>query len=175
MKVKFVRHGQTDLNSPVKRMQGISNYDLNENGIRQAEETRDMLKDEKIDLIIASPLLRARHTANIINENRNIPMIIDDRIRERNYGSLEGELFKPEYCNLNYDYEKVNGESIENYKSRIMDFMEEIKIKYSDKKVLVVSHNGVISVLSCIPEGKPKDGSFVGRGIQNGQVKEFTF
>ena len=33
MKVKFVRHGETDLNRPIRRMQGISNYDLNMNGI----------------------------------------------------------------------------------------------------------------------------------------------
>ena len=33
MKIRFVRHGETDLNKPIRRMQGISNYDLNENGI----------------------------------------------------------------------------------------------------------------------------------------------
>ena len=52
MIVKFVRHGETDLNSSVRRMQGISNYDINENGIKQAESTRDKLDKEEFDLII---------------------------------------------------------------------------------------------------------------------------
>ena len=68
MKVKFVRHGETDLNRPIRKMQGVSDYDLNENGIKQAEETRDKLATEDIDVIISSPLKRARHTAEIINE-----------------------------------------------------------------------------------------------------------
>ena len=52
-------------------------------------------------------------------------------------------------------------------------FIQDIKGKYFDKKVLVVAHNGVISVLSCILEGMPKDGNFESKGIKNGEVKEF--
>ena len=96
MIVKFVRHGETDLNSSVRRMQGISNYDINENGIKQAESTRDKLDKEEFDLIITSPLKRALHTAQIINETKNIPLIIDNRIIERDYGQLEGKIFKRE-------------------------------------------------------------------------------
>ena len=72
MKVKFVRHGQTDLNSPIRKMQGISDYDLNSNGIKQAEETRDKLANEDFDIIISSPHKRAKHTAEIINEKKNV-------------------------------------------------------------------------------------------------------
>lgn len=173
MKVKFVRHGETDLNSPVKRMQGISDYDLNINGIKQAETIRNKLAEEDFDIIITSPLKRAKHTAEIINEFKNLDLILDDRIMERNYGQLEGELFKKDYCNLDYDFESVGGESIENYKARLKDFISEIKKKYYDKKVLVVSHNGVISVISCILEGEPEDNNFENRGIKNGEIKEF--
>ena len=91
MIVKFIRHGETDLNNPVRRMQGISNYDINENGIKQAETTRDKLSNEEFDLIITSPLKRAMHTAQIINATKNIPIIIDKRIIERDYGQLEGK------------------------------------------------------------------------------------
>ena len=104
MRVKFVRHGQTDLNSPIRKMQGISDYDLNKNGI-----------NEDFDIIISSPLKRAKHTAEIINEKKKLPLILDDRIKERNYGKLEGQLFKKEYCNLNYDFESIDGESLVNY------------------------------------------------------------
>ena len=173
MKVKFVRHGETDLNYPVRRMQGISDYDLNTNGIKQAENIRNKLAEEDFDIIISSPLKRARHTAEIINELKKIDIIFDDRIMERNYGQLEGELFNKEYCNLDYDFESIGGEPVEIYKSRFKDFIFEIKEKYYDKKVLVVAHNGVISMLSCILEGIPKDNNFENRGIKNGEVKEF--
>lgn len=173
MKVKFVRHGQTDLNSPIRKMQGISDYDLNSNGIEQAEETRDKLVNEDFDIIISSPLKRAKHTAEIINEKKNVPLILDDRIKERNYGKLEGQIFKKEYCNLNFDFESIDGESLEKYETRLKEFLQSIKDEYSDKKVLVVAHNGVISVLSCILEGMPEDGNFEARGIKNGEVKEF--
>ena len=119
MKVKFVRHGETDLNRPIRRMQGISNYDLNMNGIRQAELTRDKLANEEFDIIISSPLKRARHTAEIINEVRKLPLIFDGRLIERNYGKLEGEVFNKEYCNLDYDFEKIDGESIDKYMARL--------------------------------------------------------
>ena len=173
MKVKFVRHGETDLNYPVRRMQGISDYDLNTNGIKQAENIRNKLAEEDVDIIISSPLKRAKHTAKIINEFKKVNIIFDDRIIERNYGKLEGELFNKEYCNLDYDFESVGGESIDTYKARLQDFILEIKKKYYDKKVLVVAHNGVISMLSCILEGIPKDNNFENRGIKNGEVKEF--
>lgn len=173
MKITFVRHGETDLNRPIRQMQGITNYDLNENGIKQAQTTRDKLADGEFDLIITSPLKRAKHTAEIINEKKNIPLICDDRIIERNYGNLEGELFKEEYCNLNYDFESINGEPIEAYFARLKDFLSDIKQKYSNKKILVVAHNGVIGVISCLLEGMPEDGDYSSRGIGNGEVKEF--
>ena len=175
MIVKFVRHGETDLNRPIRRMQGISNYDLNENGIKQAEKTRDALASEKIDIIISSPLKRARHTAEIINETHNLKIVFDDRIMERNYGKLEGEVVKMEYLNLNYDYERIDGESLEKYTTRLKSFVLDVKEKYIGKNVLVVAHNGIISVLSCILEGYPEDGNIENRGIKNGEVKEFVF
>ena len=175
MKIKFVRHGETDLNKPIRKMQGISNYDLNENGIKQAEETRDKLENEKFDIIISSPLKRAKHTAEIINEKQRVPLIIDDRLTERDYGELEGELFDKKYCNPNYDFESVGGESIEKYRARLESFISDVRNKYFDKKILVVAHNGVISVISCIVEGEPEDGNFQSRGINNGEIKEFEF
>jgi len=175
MKVKFVRHGQTDLNSPIRRMQGISDYDLNINGIEQDKSTRDKLAIEEFDIIISSPLRRAKHTAEIINETKNLPLIFDDRIIERNYGKLEGQVFDKEYCNLDYDFQSVEGESIDKYIARLKDFINDVKEKYADKKVLVVAHNGVISVISCILEGEPEDRNFEKRGIKNGEIKEFIF
>ena len=68
MELYITRHGQTDGNV-YKIMDGIRDIDLNEKGIEQAKKTRDNLKDVKFDLIICSPLIRTKHTMEIININ----------------------------------------------------------------------------------------------------------
>ena len=59
MKLLLTRHGQTDWNV-AGRIQGMTDIELNETGIRQAEEVREKLLNENIDVIITSPLKRAR-------------------------------------------------------------------------------------------------------------------
>ena len=66
MAVLMTRHGQTDQNVE-KRVQGKADIELNATGIEQAKITSEKLKDEKIDIIISSPLKRAKQTAEIIN------------------------------------------------------------------------------------------------------------
>lgn len=58
MEILLTRHGETQWNA-LKKVQGKANIELNKNGIEQAKNTCDNLKNEKIDLIICSPLIRA--------------------------------------------------------------------------------------------------------------------
>ena len=89
MNLYVVRHGQTDWN--INHMiLGKTDIELNEKGKKQAEEVSKKLEKEKIDLIISSPLKRTKQTAEIINKNKNIPIIYDSRIQERNFGEFEG-------------------------------------------------------------------------------------
>lgn len=87
-------------------MQGRADTPLNENGLIQATETKNKLLNINIDLIICSPLLRAKQTADIINENRNITIIYDDRIIERGFGELEGVKIEDIDFNSFWDYYK---------------------------------------------------------------------
>ena len=139
MKILFVRHGQTNLNYP-RRMQGISNEELNATGKKQADEIRKILENKKIDFIITSPLKRALQTAEIINSNMNKEIIIDKRITEMNYGTIEGKIYCKDYWNMDYDYKSINGENISDFQERIYDFIEDIKVKYREKNVLIVAH-----------------------------------
>ena len=90
MKLLLTRHGQTDWNVAGK-IQGITDIELNETGVKQAEATREKLLNQNIDVIISSPLKRARKTAEIIKGERNIPLIIDNGLKERCFGKLEGK------------------------------------------------------------------------------------
>ena len=82
-----VRHGHTDWNSQ-KITMGRKDISLNELGIKEAHTTSDILQDYSFDFIICSPLIRARQTADIINQKKNNKIINDERIIERNLGNL---------------------------------------------------------------------------------------
>ena len=160
MKILVTRHGQTDWNL-LKKVQGHQDIELNENGRNQAEKTRDSLSNEKIDLIITSPLKRAKETAEIINRNFNVNIIEDIRLIERNLGRNSG-LTKDEIKKLKevhqeikyiWDYEKnieFNGiERMHDMGKRVYDFLYEIIQKYSGKNILLVTHGGVSVFIEC--------------------------
>ena len=89
MKIYITRHGQTEWNA-LGKLQGRKDIELNEVGRKQAEMTRDKLKNEKVDLIISSSLKRAKQTAEIINKEFNVDILEDERLVERGYGDFEG-------------------------------------------------------------------------------------
>lgn len=85
--IYIIRHGQTDLNNR-QVLQGRSNYSLNEEGQKQAEEAASRLKDIHFDWVYSSPLKRAIETAEIVSPNTLIH--IDQRLIEMDYGPYEG-------------------------------------------------------------------------------------
>ena len=76
MKIYFVRHGETDWNKD-RKIQGQVNIALNEFGRHLARETAKGLKDIPFDVCFTSPLDRAKETAKIILEGREVPIIED--------------------------------------------------------------------------------------------------
>jgi len=176
MKLLVVRHGRTDWND-LGKIQGCADTELNETGINQAKETAKLLKNENIDLIISSPLTRTKQTAGIINEGRNIDIIYDERIKERDFGEFEG-LKKDEFdyqgfwtYSKNLKYEKA--ENIQDFFNRTFNFLDEIKEKYKDKTVLLVIHGGVSTVVNSYFEGFPKENEQTRGALKNCEVKEF--
>ena len=64
-----VRHGQTEWNLE-HRCQGISDIPLTEKGIEEAKQLQELVKSLNIDVVISSPLSRARDTAKILVDNK---------------------------------------------------------------------------------------------------------
>ena len=87
------RHGETDWNRE-KRCQGHTNVDLNENGLNQARELAEKLKDLPIEVIVTSDLNRAFVTGSMVAQKKEIPLIVDPRLREMSYGQAEGLLYE---------------------------------------------------------------------------------
>lgn len=173
MKIYLVRHGQCDSN--VKQIYNYVNEDLNEKGIEQAKELSKQINNIDYDIVISSPLIRAKHTAEIINV-KNKQIIYDERLREREHGSLEGQSVevtdREDYWNYFADKKYGTEESIPRLFSRVNDFLDELKTKEYNS-VLIVAHSGVSKAFYAYFNGIPEDGKFLNLGLKNTEVKEY--
>lgn len=151
--------------------------DLNEKGINQAEEVSKIVDNLDHDLVISSPLLRTRKTAEIINKNNLKPVIFEERIIERNAGILEGKNTSDEiFKNYWHYYENVkyeNSESIQEFFLRVHRFLYEIKEKYKDKNILIVAHNGVCRAIRMYFEGIVNKGNLKDLGQDNCEIRMY--
>ena len=174
--IYYVRHGQTDLNLAKKMQGGGTEKELNETGVSQAYNTKKELENVKYDLVICSPMKRAKQTAEIINEGRDIPIITDERIRERKLGDYEGRDVTEEMENNIWDYKLnyniPNGENLHDFEKRIDEFFDDIKEKYHDKSVLIVAHGGIAKVIKAHLYGMPESQNLAEISMNNCEIIE---
>lgn len=172
MKIYIVRHGQVPHNA--LGQYNTNDEDLTELGIKQAEELRDKIKSIDFDIIISSPLNRAKHTAQILNIKKT-EIIYDNRIMERSCGDLSGKPLavtnREEYWNYNTTIQYGTSENIKAFFERIFEFLNDLKTK-KYKTVLIVAHSGVSKAFSCYFEGI-QNGMFLNRGLKNCEIKEY--
>ncbi len=171
----LVRHGETAKNK-YGLVQGQTECDLSNKGIEDAKKLVPLVKDIKVDVVISSPLKRALDTAKIITEGK-YPINTDDRIIERDWGLCEGasidEVDTVKCWNFyeNTDDNKI--EKVQDLMNRISEFIEDIKEKYSDKKVLVVSHSAVLRAFHYCLHPIPEDGDMSKLEIPNLRIIEY--
>ena len=170
-----VRHGET-IRNKIGLIQGQTEWDLTEKGIKDAEELRDTVDDLDIDIVISSPLKRAVDTARIITNNK-YPINIDDRIIERDWGMCEGahieevDTVKCWNFHINTDNNKI--ERVQDLLARVSEFLEDIKVKYKDKNVLVVAHSAVLRAIHYCLHPIPEDGDMSKLEIPNLRIVEY--
>jgi broad specificity phosphatase PhoE len=176
MKLYVIRHGETDWNIE-KRAQGQTDIELNQNGINQALEAKQIVQNLDIDLIISSPLKRAAKTAEILSEGK-YEIIYDDRLKERCFGDIEGKRLEDinfeEIYNVDLNLSIYNIEPINDLFTRLNNFLSNIKTKYNDKTILLVSHGGVLRTLTACIEGIPKTRTLASQGYKNCEIREFN-
>jgi len=164
----LVRHGETDWNRQ-RRIQGLTDIPLNDTGREQARLTGMLLTRRPITRVFASPLSRARETAEIIAAELGLAdPELRDALVERNYGEAEGLGFA-EIDRLYPPGVAVAGrESREDVAARILPELVRIAAEHPGESLVVVSHGGAIraALLAAEPEG--------GFGaITNGSVHSF--
>jgi isoleucyl-tRNA synthetase len=136
-------HGDTDYS-------GDSQNHLTDKGRTDALHTAAELKKEKIDLIIASPLLRTQETAKITQKELDLPdsaLMTDERLREVNFGSFDGGKIKEWQTFFGSMAERFTkapegGESYKDVRQRVGELLFEVEHRYANKNVLFVTSNG---------------------------------
>ncbi len=149
MKLYLSRHGETDVNT-MDRVCGLTEAMLTEKGRAQAAALGERVKGLGIDIIISSPMKRARETSAIASEICGAQIVVDDRLIEQNYGIYEGVDRYHEGFLANkrmFAYKYPGGESMMQVAYRTYSFIEDLKEKYAGKNVLVICHGGVCRVL----------------------------
>ncbi len=157
----ITRHGKTDWNV-IQKLQGHVDIPLNEEGIESARTAGIKYKDIHFDVCYCSPLDRARKTAELFLEGRDIPIITDDRLIEMGFGEYEGitGYFNNPSCPINnlfvdpVNYIQTGGaESFEELFARTGSFLNEVIYPELEQKrdVLIMGHGAMnCSIISQI-------------------------
>ncbi len=154
----LVRHGLTEYNV-TRRFGGSSDIDLSPIGREQVAKLRERLADQTMDRVYCSNLLRARATAEILTEGRDLTIIPCSDLREVDYGDCEGLTFSQIKERFPAVAEGVvapdkglqfpGGESFAAMVERITRFKERLAGHGPNDTVLVVSHSGPLRSLVC--------------------------
>ena len=158
---KFIllRHGESESNVKNIKAGQLEGFPLTEKGIKQSKDAAEILKKERVDIVVSSPVLRTKQTAEIVSKELGIEYIENERIKEYDFGSWNGhgsddsfckedELYQ-EYKKLAHDDQKYNfhfggdGESRKEIEERVRKFIEEVTEKYAGKNILIVGHGGI--------------------------------
>ncbi|MCF6515890.1 histidine phosphatase family protein [Lactobacillus sp. S2-2] len=160
----FIRHGQTSANAQGLKQGQINTEvtNLNEIGQKQAQNLFNHFDISFADRIICSPLNRTTDTANIINQNAQLPLDFDERILEISYGNWDGqsnqklqndhpEVFDNIINDVLPSYQKIaGGETFLDVMNRVKNFMEDTEQKYPNDNIIVVTHGFTIKAATLV-------------------------
>ena len=165
MKFYILRHGETALNA-TGVIQGWLDEPLNENGRRLAVLSGQGMKSIHFDHCISSPFVRAKETAEIAlrESGNNAEITFDDRIREINFGDLEGRILSEmgnEYVSFYADPLHFagfpNGESVRDVCVRTQAFLKELLARDDGKTWLISTHGCAMRAMINFLKDEPSD------------------
>lgn len=175
MKLYVVRHGETLENSN-DCLVGRINSSLTKKGIEQAGEVAKYFENKEIDLIVSSPLNRCKQTAEVIANNK-IDIVYSDSLLGRDHGEFTGVhkslINFDEYWDYNKNIQYERAESVKTLYDRVAKLVEDLKEKYNDKNIIIVTHSGILRILYYYFKGIPEDGVLSEVEIKNCEVYEY--
>lgn len=172
----FIRHGETVWNVENK-ICGATDIELTQRGHEQAKEAGEKIIQQKItaDVILTSPLIRAKETARHISEITGIPMKVEPRLKEQNFGRFEstkrnGEEFHEAKKEMASRY--GSGESMLHLAQRIYNLLDDIKA--GDQEVILVAHNGIARMVETYFRDMDNE-AFSSCGVKNCEIIKYNF
>ncbi|HJN62841.1 MAG TPA: class I tRNA ligase family protein [Candidatus Paceibacterota bacterium] len=181
-KYLVMRHGNADSNLK-QYLDSGSNKDnhLTSEGEKNILARARELKNEKIDLIFSSPVLRAKESAEIISKELGLEVVYDKRLAEKDFGEYDGETieeYSKLFSNTHEKFEKKcpHGENRNDIRVRMGEFIYEIDSKYQGKNILIISHRTPIHLLYGAAMGR--DANYLVENIDyfdNSEVREVEF
>lgn len=160
IKITYFVHGTTTDNEK-EISSGWYDVELSELGIKQSIELKDHIKNRHFDVIFCSDLKRAVHSAELTFKDK-VRIIQDKRLRECNYGKYNAqssEIVEPmQEDNMTKRF--PDGESYEDVKDRISDFLEFLKKNYDEKSVAIVAHKAPQLALDVLIKNKTWEQAF---------------
>ena len=155
VQITYFCHGTTvDNESHISS--GWKDIELSELGVQQSIELKEQTQDMHFDIVFCSDLQRAHNSAKLSWEGV-YEIVPDARLRECNYGDLNGassDIVEPMQEDECIENPFPNGESYENVKSRVADFLQFLKTNYDGKHVALVSHKAPQLSLEVLLNGK---------------------
>jgi len=179
-KIYLIRHGQDEDNAR-GILNGHRNKPLTRLGISQAREAGDKLKNKNIEIIVSSPLRRAKQTAATIAKALGIKKVyLETDLRERDFGVLTGKLVKEipfyaeKYIRINSSIYFTKGKGIESFSAtlkRAKSILKKLKKAHIGKNLLFVSHGDLSCMMLAGERGMSwKRGLEKWDGIKNAQI-----
>ena len=175
MRIYAARHGQVQWNLENK-VCGRTDQPLTELGLQQARLLAERTKDLKIDVILSSPLLRARQTAEPTAALHGLEILVDDRLIEQDYGIYEGVSRFDEGFLANkrhFAFRYPGGESMMDVAARVYSLLEEIRETYAGQNVLLLCHGGICRVIRTYFEDMTNE-EYFHYSEENAAVREYT-
>jgi len=160
VKITYFVHGTTTDNQK-HISSGWFDVELSDLGVKQSKELPTQIGDKKFEVVFCSDLKRAVDSANISFEGK-FQIIKDERLRECNYGdynakpSEEVEPLQEKSITTPFP----NGESYEDVKARIKDFLDYLKENYDGKHIAIVAHKAPQLALEVLTKGKTWEQAF---------------
>ena len=160
IKITYFVHGTT-MDNEKEISSGWSDVGLSQLGVKQSIELKDQIKDKKFDEVFCSDLKRAIDSAKLTFEGV-VSITPDVRLRECNYGKYNA---KPSSIVEPMQEKAIterfsDGESYEDVKARIVDFLAFLKQNYDGKNVAVVAHKAPQLALDVLLKRKTWEEAF---------------
>lgn len=156
MRLWLVRHGETEANV-AGLYSGHAPTPLTEKGIAQAQTLHTLLRQVPFSQVLCSELERARHTARLVLADRDLPLQIKPELNEMFFGdwemrhhrdlTLEDADNYAAWCNDWQNAAPTNGEGFQTFARRVERLIDQLADYQRSPHVLIVSHQGVLSLL----------------------------